>query len=272
MKEFYTIGEISKIFNVSTDTLRFYHKNGLLVPDTNGENGYRYYSKSQFEIISTILLLRSLGTPINSLKQILNENSAKGIDDELLRNIGEIDNQIKQLTELKERAKLFESNIQDTCYTEEITIQKVPRFWLISKSFGDEDELDIEEILKINVMAKRDWSSLASIVSTITKENLLAGNFHTYEKYGYLSEIECNVQSEYLEVLESRQCVCGNAKVCTLEHSEIDAVYKKMIDYAHSHGYEIAGDAIERNILDLYAGNQTKPTIFFKLYIPVKTK
>ena len=52
MKEFYTVGEVSKIFNIPASTLRYYDDIQLLSPWKTGENEYRYYSKAQFEIIS----------------------------------------------------------------------------------------------------------------------------------------------------------------------------------------------------------------------------
>lgn len=269
MKELYTVGEVAKIFTVSTDTLRYYDRIGLLSPWVTGENGYRYYSKAQFEIISTIMLLRSMGTPIKNMYGILNDNTADGIMQELKRYSGEIDNEIRKLRELKEKVNLFEQNIEKTCYSDEIRIEKVPQMWMFSKLFGSDDELDIEEILEVNRLAKKDWSSLAGIVSTITPKNLKAGCFHTYERYGYISEIPCNVKSKYLEVIPSRECVVANAKVCTVEHAEIDGVYGKMLDFVKEKGLAISGDAIERNVLDLYAGNSKEPTIFFKIYIPV---
>ena len=39
-----TVGEIAHVFGVSEQTVRFYHKKGLLVPDTRGDNAYRKYS------------------------------------------------------------------------------------------------------------------------------------------------------------------------------------------------------------------------------------
>ena len=47
MKKLYKIGEISKLYNISNDILRYYEKIGLLVPDIKKENGYRYYSEKQ---------------------------------------------------------------------------------------------------------------------------------------------------------------------------------------------------------------------------------
>ena len=269
MKEFYTVGEVSKIFNVSTDTMRFYDKIDLVKPWKTGENGYRYYSKAQFEMISTILLLRSLGTPIQKLYQILNYQDASGIEQELQRYIEEIDVKINELQSLKAKSSLLCKNIKDTCYDEEITVRQLPRLWLLSKEFGTEDELDIEEILKTNHATNEDWLSFANIISTIDQEKLKAGDYHTYKLYGFLSEYPCDTDSKYLEMIESRLCVCCNARVDRLDHTDIDRIYDKMMAFIKDNGYTIIGDAIERHVLDLYQGQEKELTIFFKLYIPV---
>lgn len=45
MKDRYTISEMARFFNVSSQTLRYYDKIGLYRPAVvNRENGYRYYS------------------------------------------------------------------------------------------------------------------------------------------------------------------------------------------------------------------------------------
>ena len=223
MKEFYTVGEISKIFNLPASTLRYYDSLGLLSPWMTGENGYRYYSKAQFEIISMIAFMRSLGTPISRLTDILNSADIDGIRDELRRYAGEIDDQIANLYKMKERAERFERDIEDACSGRNIRLEQHPPFYTMEKAFGDEDELDIDEIFSTNSQAS-DWAYSASIISTITPENLSAGNFHTYEKYGYLSEEPFPGESRYLGFIPSRTCLCANLKVNTIEHSEADDV------------------------------------------------
>ena len=269
MKEFYTVGEVSKIFNLPASTLRYYDSIGLLSPWKTGDNGYRYYSKAQFEIISMIGFMRSLGTPINRLAEILNSESTDGIRKELGRYADEIDDQIAKLQKLKTRASRFDRDIKDVCKESDIGVVRTPGFYTIEKAFGDEDELDIDEIFAMNSQAS-DWAFSASIISTITVENLLAGSFHSYDKYGYLSEEPFPGDSKYLGFIAPRLCVCGNLRVKTVEHSEADKIYAGMISYAKEKGLKIAGPAIERNILDLYSGQAYKPTIFFKIYIPVE--
>lgn len=50
MKGFFSIGEVSKLFNVKTSALRYYDEIGLLKPEyKDRKNNYRYYSTQQFE-------------------------------------------------------------------------------------------------------------------------------------------------------------------------------------------------------------------------------
>lgn len=270
MKELYKINEVAKIYNVSTDTLRFYDKMKLLSPWVVGENGYRYYSKAQFEIISTIMLLRSMGTSIKDIKELLDADKPDKIKNELSNRIRIIDEEILRLTELKEHALSLNNMIDKASGETCVFMEEVPKLWMFSKKFGEEDELDIDEILKVNRLAKKDWVSFAGIVSTVSIDNLLKGDFHTYDRYGYLSEHSCNVESPYLEVIPARKCVVSIARVCSTEHIEIDSAYRAAIDYINENGLKIAGEAIERNILDLYGDDSKNPIMYFKIYIPVE--
>lgn len=271
MKEYYTIGEVGKIFSVSTDTLRYYDDIKLLKPWKTGDNGYRYYSKAQFEMIATLLLLRNIGTPINKLFTILKYQDASMLESELCNYTEEIDKKINELKALREQAALLYTHLKDTCYDEEIAVKKLPQFWVISKEFGStNDELDINEIVKVNTSTKENWISFANIISTIDKNVLLLGDFHTYKEYGYISEYPCDTNSKnLLRIIESRLYVCCNAKVTRIDHMDIDRIYEKMLRFINDNGYRVAGDAIERNILDLYHDKDKDLTLFFKIYIPV---
>lgn len=60
MKErLFRIGEVSRLFGVSVETLRHYEKLGMLIPEhVEGKSGYRYYGTRQFEALNTIKYLR----------------------------------------------------------------------------------------------------------------------------------------------------------------------------------------------------------------------
>ena len=269
MKEFYTIGEISKIFNIPTATLRYYDSIGLLCPWETGENNYRYYSKAQFEIISMIMFMRTINTPIKKLQKILNEQTADGVLDELKTCESSIDEKIHELEQLKQKIGIFNKNIEATCYNPKITLENLPKMYMMSKPFGDKDELDIDEIIKTTIGVGK-WADTAGIISTITKENLLNERFHNYDRYGYLSEIPFSRKNKYTEIIPAGQFVCYGMKVNSVEHFEADEAYAKMLRYIKKNKLKIRGSAIERNVLDLYCGNKNNPTMYFRIYIPVE--
>lgn len=75
MDKLFSIGEISKIKNITIKTLRYYHKVGILIPKNIDEKtGYRYYSVDQFIHIDIIKSCRDLGTSIVELQNIFKES------------------------------------------------------------------------------------------------------------------------------------------------------------------------------------------------------
>lgn len=67
----YTIGEISKIVNISTDTLRYYDEIGLLAPSrTDPSSKYRYYTDEQVKYILLIMELKQYGFTLQEIKDL----------------------------------------------------------------------------------------------------------------------------------------------------------------------------------------------------------
>ena len=61
MKDFYKISEISRLYGVGPDSLRYYERLGLLRPRRDEDNGYRLYSLRDIYKLSVIRDLRTLG-------------------------------------------------------------------------------------------------------------------------------------------------------------------------------------------------------------------
>ncbi len=67
-----SIGEFSKICQVSTKALRYYAEIGLINPEEiNPENGYRYYSINQLETMLLIKRLKAYEISLEEIKSIL---------------------------------------------------------------------------------------------------------------------------------------------------------------------------------------------------------
>ena len=66
------IGEFSKMSKVTIKALRYYEKEGLLIPKyVDNFNGYRYYESSQLIDISKIIMLKQVGLSIEEIKKII---------------------------------------------------------------------------------------------------------------------------------------------------------------------------------------------------------
>ena len=69
---YYKIGEVSQVTGISKDTLHFYNKIGLLVPDhVDPGNQYRYYSLRNLWQLDIITTCRKLNIPLETVRQIL---------------------------------------------------------------------------------------------------------------------------------------------------------------------------------------------------------
>ena len=95
-----SIGEFSKICQVSTKTLRYYAEIGLILPnEINYENGYRYYSIEQLETMLFIKRLKSYNFSLEQIKVILQAEEFK--DEKLYLSLiekrKEIDKQVQEL-------------------------------------------------------------------------------------------------------------------------------------------------------------------------------
>lgn len=79
----YTIGQVSKMFNLPVSTLRYYDKEGLF-PDMNRESGIRKFSDKELEALRVIECLKKSGLEIKDIKQFM-EWCVKGSETYSLR-------------------------------------------------------------------------------------------------------------------------------------------------------------------------------------------
>ena len=64
-----TIKEVSKQFNISSATLRYYEKIGLMDPVVKNESGHREYEEKDLRRINFIKCMRTSGVSIEGIKK-----------------------------------------------------------------------------------------------------------------------------------------------------------------------------------------------------------
>lgn len=65
--ERYTITEVSKKYQISSNTLRYYERIGLLPDIPRQSNGNRYFTENNLKWLEMIICLRHSGIPIENL-------------------------------------------------------------------------------------------------------------------------------------------------------------------------------------------------------------
>ncbi|CAH0532379.1 HTH-type transcriptional regulator ZntR [Vibrio stylophorae] len=67
----YLIGQLAKKAKVSTDTLRFYEKNGLISPSGRSESGYRVYNEADLARVAFIVRSKAVGLSLEEIGELL---------------------------------------------------------------------------------------------------------------------------------------------------------------------------------------------------------
>lgn len=68
----YKIGRFSTLTKTTIKTLRYYEKEGLLIPYKIDNNEYRYYEASQLIDFAKIIPLRQIGLSISDIRKVFN--------------------------------------------------------------------------------------------------------------------------------------------------------------------------------------------------------
>ena len=67
-----SIGEFSRVTELTIKALRLYHRKGILIPDEiNFESSYRYYKNDAVEKALRIKALKTMGFSLDEIKQAL---------------------------------------------------------------------------------------------------------------------------------------------------------------------------------------------------------
>lgn len=108
MRQLLQIGEVAKLIGVSPKTIRYYHEIGLLAEPKRTESGYRLYTAQDLLRLQRIRRLRSLGLPLERIREILGEPDRE--HEQVLRNALQslVEELTAQILELEERREMLE--------------------------------------------------------------------------------------------------------------------------------------------------------------------
>lgn len=97
----FTIGDISKLKNITIDALRHYDKIDLLKPEYIDKNtNYRYYSSSQFFKMDLIKFCKTLDIPLTQIKDLIKTSDQETFVEFLKNQRNEANLKIKEYTHI----------------------------------------------------------------------------------------------------------------------------------------------------------------------------
>ena len=74
MKKYFKIGEISKLYNIGVDSIRYYEEIGIIHPERSS-SGYRHYSIHDVWRLNVIRDLRSIGFTMEQIREYLDSHN-----------------------------------------------------------------------------------------------------------------------------------------------------------------------------------------------------
>lgn len=154
--ELKTISQVSKAFNISTRTLRYYEQIGLLPSIKKEDYAYRTYDENALLRLQQIVVLRKLRIPLKQINLILTNENAMVALNLFQNNLSEIDEEITALSTIKSILQTFIKRLNDSIaqkiklnFLDDETVLKVIDT-LTATKVNFKEEKSMEELNKAN--------------------------------------------------------------------------------------------------------------------------
>lgn len=269
-----SIGEFSKICQVSTKTLRYYAEIGLILPnEINYENGYRYYSIEQLETMLFIKRLKSYNFSLEQIKVILQSEEFK--DEKLYLSLiekrKEIDKQVNELNIILEELNNDILNLKQgksiMSYMEnfDVKLVEIPNMNILYiRKMVQQHEFPLEYANCFGELLKH----IEDNKLTMTSPPMVLFHSDEYSPFGLDTEFAIPI----------KECVKGtrdfNPGLCLKtvlkgSYSDLSSVYAKQLEYAEKEGY-IAKDALFEVYVNDPTQVESENNLITEIYYPVK--
>lgn len=267
MKEYYKIGEISKLYGIGTDSLRYYEELGILRPRRDS-NGYRMYSIRDIRTLNILRELRSIGFSMQEIKAHLQDFNVDKTLSLFRQEISAIDEKIDELQKLRAhlsfRINDMEQHLQTDFAFDRPRIRYIPERKILKLSESVYRDEDLDFVLK--ELQKKNQDQLyiignGNMGAVIPLEPISRG------AYGQFSAVFCLVDSneDYDTVIPA-----GNYLGYTVRgsYSKMAAAWKTLFEELSRLSLTPSGNPMEFYIIDNHDTNQEEEFITH-LQIPV---
>ncbi|QAT42358.1 MerR family transcriptional regulator [Aminipila luticellarii] len=254
-KEYYSIGEVSKICNISKKALRFYDKIGIISPDkVCDDNNYRFYNRTTLLSLPVIKYYKQMGFKLEEMRELFEGNTYGIIERQFRRKIDELkeleENIHNSYTSVKDWYDLIlEAQLVIENDVHEVAVKYIDAttYCFMDQAF----EYNYRESI-INI----EWTNyLESINNEITGPVVLSFPSFKEKMDGTCQKVRI-MQEPILEYKEEQVTKMGGYMVASCYHigslESIHETYQKICNWADSHGYICTEECYERYVTDYW--------------------
>lgn len=254
-KEYYSIGDVSKICNISKKALRFYDKIGLISPDkVSDDTNYRFYTRKTLLVVPIIKYYKQMGFKLDEMRELLEGNSYVMFEKNFRRKIEELKDLEKHIYEKYVSVKdwyelIVEAELVIDNGVNEVSVKYVDPsdYCFLEQEF---DYNYMESIINIDFT-----NYIESIHNAITGPVMI--NFPSFEERmeGKCKKVRI-VQKAILECRENETIKFGGCMMATCyhigPHESLNETYQKIRNWGDAHGYTFAQESFERYVTDYW--------------------
>lgn len=244
MKNYYKIHEISKLYGIGVDSLRYYERLGILKPRRD-TNNYRLYSLKDIYKLNIIRDLRGLGFSMERIKEYLDgqcvENTLNLLQEEhaLLT---------KQLQELQQKKQILEERMEDLYRAQHTetecfqlkTVAKDRHCVQLSEYITKDEQMDFA-FKRLHSRYEGEIRNFGNLVigAYPCMEKLMAGISNVYDSVFFILGPQAKNYEFTLPAGEYLSCYYRGS------YQQNSARMREFLAYAEAKGYQLAGVPFE---------------------------
>ena len=250
MSTYFTIGEVSKLFNLPIKTIRYYDEKGVLKPAyINPSTNYRYYSREQFISIDIIKYCKLIGMSLEEIKELINSDSSIEI---MISNMNKqselLKKKIKELTDVKTYLDEIKNSVEEIL---EYDIDKVIirqnkerkniRFDL---EYDEVEELELY-LRKVILYLEERYNDVYPLLGVIAPYNNVKNRKEI--KYSCVCDFaDRGIKDKENNNLNGKEIITPEGNYLTIFFDDnwenINKYYYKVMDYIEENNIEVEGD------------------------------
>lgn len=261
MKNLFSVGELSKLQNISRQTLIFYDKIGLFCPAyVDPQNGYRYYSAAQLDSLDTICIMKKIGFSLDEIKTYLKEYTLDTSLVALRKQLTIIERQIQDLQVIKSRVEhrclQLEQSASIRDKIADVSVQTAKQQSILLQEVASPYTLEMVSVATKQCFVRSFKERLPVFFQSgaIVPLSRIRQGQYTLASHAFLPIEKCSAAG--VVELPAGPCV---VTYHTGDYLSICIAYERILAYCQEHRLHIISDSYEFALTDyLSTGDETE--------------